>query len=62
MWTFLLSAFIVINPNPAMGPHGDWAPLMQEYQDCADAANSYFQYVVCTTGAYDRAIHPTYFA
>lgn len=53
---------IIVNPmasgNPALGPNNDWAPLKAEYSACADAATSYFNYTVCTTGAMDRAIHP----
>jgi hypothetical protein len=56
----ILMAFIVVNPNPMVGPNNDWAPLRDAYQVCADTATSYFDYTVCTTGAYDRAAHPTW--
>jgi hypothetical protein len=56
----LIAALIVINPNPMAGPDNDWAPLMREYEVCAETATSYFGYAVCTTGAHERALHPRY--
>lgn len=46
--------------NPMLGPHNDWAPLNDAYQVCADTANTRFEFITCTVGAYDRAIHPTW--
>lgn len=56
----LITAFIIVNPNPLIGPHNDWAPLTHEYAVCAETATTHFDYTVCTTGAYDRALHPTF--
>lgn len=57
----LIAAFFIMNPNPMLGPNEDWAPLTREYQVCEETATeTYFKYVVCTSGALDRALHPTY--
>ena len=56
--SIILAAFIVIDPNPMLGPNNDWAPLQQEYAACAYSSHTYFQYTTCTLGAYDRALHP----
>ena len=57
---FLLAA--ILDPNPMVGPNNDWAPLIQEYENCASVSASYFQYTICTMSAYDKAVHPTYSA
>lgn len=56
----LIAAFIIMNPNPMAGPHGDWAPLMQAYKVCDETYTTYFNWTVCTAGAFDRALHPTF--
>ena len=59
--SILLAAFIIIlDPNPMLGPNNDWAPLTREYAACEETATTYFSYAVCTTGALDRALHPTF--
>lgn len=56
----LLAAFIIATPNPMLGPDNDWAPLTRAYQTCAETSMTYFSYTVCTVGALDRALHPTF--
>lgn len=58
----LILLLAILNPNPMLGPNNDWAPLKAEYEVCQQTATTYFQYTVCTTGAYSRALHPTYSA
>lgn len=55
-------SFHTQDPNPAIGANSDWAPLVREYQACSDFSPSYFSFTVCTAGAMDRALHPTYSA
>lgn len=53
---------IIVNPmgmgTPDLGPNNDWAPLKAAYVACADNWQGYFNYVSCTVGARERAMHP----
>lgn len=56
----ILALLIIISPNPLAGPHNDWAPLKREYAQCALTSHTFFSYIVCTTGAHERALYPTF--